>query len=192
MKRIFCGLSAFAALVVLAAPSAFCDSLVANQWYAIQWNGGIGSPVFNAPGYVGSAGTVLDNPGASSWTYTAGASGAELIVTDLFIDGDQFNVFNGATGLGITSVPANDGHTCGNDPIVCLQDPLLSHGYFFLSPGLSTISMTMFAEANGFTSGGAAFEIFTPNSATPEPGAAGLFLLGAAGLLAAKRRLLRR
>ncbi len=192
MKQRFLGFAALAALVVAGAPSAFCDSLVANQWYAIQWNGGIGTQVYNAPGYVGSMGTVLDDPGSAAWTYTAPSTGAELIVTDLFIHGDQFSVFNGSNNLGNTSTPANDGGTCGNDPVSCLNDPLSSHGYFFLVPGLSTISMSVIAEANGFSGGGAAFEIFTSSGSTPEPASAGLFLLGAVGLLAAKRRIAKR
>lgn len=185
-------LFALAALVALGAPSAFCDSVVANQWYAIQWNGPVGTPVFNAPGYTSSLGTVLNDPGSSPWTYTAGSNGAELIVTDMYLHGDQFSVFNGATNLGNTSTPANDGGTCGNDPVACLNDPLASHGYFFLAPGLSTISMSVIAEATGYTGGGAGFEIFTASGSSPEPGSVGLVLLGAAGLLAAKRRLVKR
>ncbi len=183
---------AVGALAALGAPAAFCDSVVANQWYAIQWSGSVGTPVFNSPGYTGSQGTVLQDPGASPWTYTAGPSGAELIVSDLYIHGDQFSVFNGASVIGNTSTPGNDGGTCGNDPVSCLNDPLASHGFFFLVPGLSTISMSVIAEASGFTGGGAAFEIFTSSTAAPEPGSVGLFLLGAAGILAAKRRFIKR
>ena len=193
MKHNLLGSVTLAALAVFGAPSAFCDSIVANQWYSIQWNSSVGVHVFNAPGYTSTSGTVLDDPGSSPWTFTAGIDGAQLIVTDLFTPGVLFSVFNGGSLLGHTSVPANGGGTCGNDPAACLNDPSSSHGAFFLAPGLSSISMMpLMAEAFGFTTGEAAFEIITPSGSTPEPGTVGLFLLGAAGVLAAKRRFVKR
>ncbi len=192
MNHKLFGFVAFTALAALGAPAAFCDSIVSNQWYAVQWGGPTGTPLYNAPSFTGSLGTVLDNPGTAPWTFTAGTSGAELIVTGLFGHASQFSVFNGTSVLGDTTAPVYDLGTCGNDPLACLNDPLASHGEFFLGPGMSTLSFAMIAaEATAFSHGEAAFEIVT-TSPTPEPGAFGLFLLGAAGLLAAKRRLVKR
>ncbi len=50
----------------------------------------------------------------------------------------------------------------------------------------------MQSEAAGFIGGGAAFEIFTAYTASPEPGTVGLFRRCAVGILAAKRRFSKR
>ncbi len=75
------------------------------------------------------------------WTFTAPPQGATLTVTDAFIYGDVFEVFDFGVSIGTTStVPTTNG-SCGDNPDVCLADPLASHGVFQLKAGPHEITI---------------------------------------------------
>jgi hypothetical protein len=63
-----------------------------------------------------------------------------LTVTDAFTRGDAFNVFDFGVPIGGTTV-VGAGGSCGSDPVVCVGDPLTSHGVFFLGPGNHSITI---------------------------------------------------
>jgi hypothetical protein len=166
-----------AVVLAVSAVPGFCGPIIVGNWYADGWSSGVGSNVTGSGGYTGSAGTVLLNPGTSPFTFTGAAT---LIVADLFIDGDQFQVFDNVVSIGTTPVPANDGATCGNDPLLCTSASW-SRGVFALGPGSHSITMTLTAAATGFTIGGGAFEII------PEPATFALMGLGILGIIARRK-----
>lgn len=94
--------------------------------------------------------------GDPPWTFTAGAGGAIISVTDAFLKGDRFEIFDGASSLGVTSVPAATG-ACGPDPDPCFADPGVSTGVFWVGPGAHSI--TIKAIASPFGSGAAYFKV---------------------------------
>jgi hypothetical protein len=94
--------------------------------------------------------------GDPPWTFTAPAGGATLIVTDAFLSGDRFQIFDFGAAIGATSIPSNGGD-CGDDPDPCVADPLVSHGFFSLAPGPHKITIQMLASP--FDAGAAYFRI---------------------------------
>jgi hypothetical protein len=94
--------------------------------------------------------------GAPPWTFTAPSGGANLTVTDAFLRGDQFEIFDFGTSIGSTSIPATSG-ACGDDPDPCLADPGVSHGVFPMAAGAHSI--TIKAKASPFGAGAAYFRI---------------------------------
>ena len=94
--------------------------------------------------------------GAPPWTFTAPAGGANLTVTDAFLRGDQFEIFDSGTSIGSTSIPATSG-ACGDDPDPCLADAGVSHGVFPMAAGAHSI--TIKAKASPFGAGAAYFRI---------------------------------
>jgi hypothetical protein len=121
---------------------------------------------------------------APPWTFTAGVSGAELTVTDAFIIGDEFEVLDFGVPIGFTPVVADSG-SCGDDPDVCVADPLVSHRVYALAAGDHSITIT--PTDSPFGSGAAYFrvdgEIFVQEIPTLAP--AGIVaLIGALALVA--------
>jgi len=94
--------------------------------------------------------------GTPPWTFTAPSGGATITVTDAFLRGDQFEVFDGGVSIGITSVPVTTG-SCGDNPDPCLIDPQVSHGVFTVGSGPHSI--TIKAKASPFGAGAAYFKI---------------------------------
>ncbi len=96
------------------------------------------------------------------WTFTAPAGGATLTVTDAFLLGDQFEIFDFGAQLGATSTPRDLGADCGDDPEPCIADPRVSQGLFSLSPGPHEITMRIKLSPFG---GGAAYFRVDPSAA---------------------------
>lgn len=94
--------------------------------------------------------------GSPPWTFTAPAGGATITVTDAFLRGDQFDIFDNGNPIGTTSAPATTG-SCGDNPDPCLADPQVSHGVF--SVGAGAHSITIKAKASPFGAGAAYFRI---------------------------------
>ncbi len=94
--------------------------------------------------------------GAPPWTFVAPSDGATLTVTDAFLKGDTFEVYDNGNLIGSTSAVAANGN-CGSDPVPCLADPTVSHAVFDLGPGAHSI--TIKALASPFQSGAAYFRI---------------------------------
>jgi hypothetical protein len=91
--------------------------------------------------------------GAPPWTFVAPSDGATLTVTDAFLKGDTFEVFDLGVPIGNTSVVPANSASCDSDPVPCLADPTVSHGVFNLGPGPHSI--TIKATASPFGSGAA-------------------------------------
>lgn len=126
-----------------------------------------------------SSGTPTVFLDAAPWTFTAPAIGAVLVVTDAFLSGDRFEVFDFGISLGLTSLPG-DPDDCGDDPVPCLADPDLSHGVFLLDAGDHFIAIIPVASAGGGSG-------YLQWSAVPEPGVLGLLGIGLASLALARR-----
>ncbi len=112
---------------------------------------------------------------------------AEVKVTDAFLKGDQFRIFDNNVPIGDTSsVPAAPG-TTGN-PDVAFADPTYSHGVFLLGPGSHLISIEVIT--NPYDGGGAFIRIDSL-SAAPAMSSAGITLVAialvAAGMLSLRR-----
>jgi len=107
-------------------------------------------------------------------------STAFLLVTDAFISGDVFELFDGLTSLGQTSaVVADAGIQISSDYQGAFDSVDYSSGVFELGAGTYTISGLVTQNASGFTSGGAAAALSSTNpvlAAVPLP-AAGWFLI---------------
>ena len=185
--------SVFLALAVLVCASpASAGSISVNTWYEFAV-ADIGSPATGCfpddpagPFCIPSSGTATSFAGAPAWTFTAGAAGATLTVTDVFESGDVFRIFDFGAPVGLTSafVPQVD---CGDDPVPCLTNAGMSHGVFAFAAGNHSITIT--PTQGGF---GAAYFLLqgdaggvTP-SPVPEPAT---FSLLAVGLAAAVRRM---
>jgi hypothetical protein len=173
---------ATAALVccLLAGPSATAraDTLaVGGGWQTFSWT--------NAPGSFNAEGAL---------TFTS-AQTTKLTVTDAFLDGDRFQVFDGATSLGLTSVPKDDGTQVGGDPDAAKANPKYSSGVFALSSGSHAITIKVASIAVGHPSGTAFLRVDAPSVDRPPPGGPGdspepatFTLLAAAGVCLAGYR----
>jgi hypothetical protein len=117
--------------------------------------------------------------GAAPWTYTTQAD-TVLTVTDAFLRGGAFEVFDNGALIGTTPLVAATGG-CGDDPIPCLADPLVSHNSFLLGPGnhSTTIRPTALPAP-----GSAYFRV----DAVPEPSTIFLSAIGLPAIFALPRK----
>jgi hypothetical protein len=120
---------------------------------------------------------------APAWTFVAPTGGAVLTVTDLFLAGDGFQIFDFGVSLGFTSPPSvNPPFSCGADPAACLASDRVSHGTFALAAGAHALSLVPFTTNSD--GGAGAFQV----SAVPEPASLVLVGSGIIGLVARARR----
>jgi len=135
---------------------------------------------------------VAEQTSSPPWTFSGPAI---VTLTDLFVRGDQFALFDNDVLVGDTSVPVNDGTiTCpppgvGNDIRGCLADPTYSHGVFDLGAGAHSLTIEVIQNALNNTGGAAVFQAASP---VPEPNTyiplLGLGLLGMAGVKIRRRQ----
>ncbi|HEV3036394.1 MAG TPA: hypothetical protein VHA33_01155 [Candidatus Angelobacter sp.] len=102
--------------------------------------------------------------GPPPWTFTS-TDNVNLTVTDAFLRGDTFKVFDGGVFVGLTPGVAAQGG-CDSDPAVCVADPLVSHATFTLAAGAHSITITPFAVTNP---GAAYFRLDAAPTPTPSP-----------------------
>jgi len=121
---------------------------VGSGWQTFSWS--------NAPGAFNSEG---------AFTFISGTP-TTLKVTDSFINGDQFEVFDHGTPIGTTSVPANDHRHINGNPGAAFKNPFFSHGTFTLPAGSHSLTFETIAIARGYTSGGAYFELIGKKAVT--------------------------
>jgi hypothetical protein len=77
-----------------------------------------------------------------------------VVVTDAWVNGDQFEVFDSGVSLGQTSAPGDDGRTAPDDPCAALIDPAWTSGVFTLGPGDHSITIKVLRFASGWSEGG--------------------------------------
>jgi hypothetical protein len=163
--------AAFAIALAGVLPATQADALVLDGgWDTFNWSGGV----------------------SASWvqTFSFTLTGSAILkVTDAFISGDMFDIFNFGVLLGSTSaVPAGLGLSIVDDYDAAFADGDWSSASFTLGPGSYEITGTVAQIATGFSSGGGALRLDTTvPSPVPIP-AAGWMLVTALGGIAALRR----
>jgi len=155
--------------------SARAAPIVTGLWYTFGF-AGTGSALVNGTGFgLGNIGVVAPD---APWTINL-AGPFQLIVTDGFLGGDRFELFDFGVSLGLTSlVSSTAGVDCSNAVLACLANPGISHGTFLLGAGNHSITGTV--PISPFN-GGAGFFIIRA-VAVPEPGSLALIAL-ALGIL---------
>jgi hypothetical protein len=141
--------------------------LVGAGWTAFSWTKGPG---------------VFNDEGPFSFTTTTPAT---LKVTDAFLDGDRFEVYNDKTLIGTCSKPTDTGTFVG-DPDQAFLDPHFSHGTWTLNPGSYALRFKTIEIASGAPDGEAFFRVDGGGGGgtgnVPEPGSLALAAFGALGL----------
>lgn len=166
MKRIARVLCAVAALACSAVPAGAGPITVGAGWEYFGWQ--------NGPG-------VWNDEGA--FTFDVPFS-TDLKVTDLFVDGDQFEVYDGGSLIGTTSLPADDGAWIG-DPDAAFADARWSSGEYLLGPGAHSLTFKTIRVPTGAPSGDAGFRV---DAVVPAPAAVVLGILGVSLVGTLRRR----
>jgi hypothetical protein len=178
-------------LVTLAIPS-FAGPINLGTWYEFG---------FTTPGVLAtgcdpndpsgpfcppSSGTPVTALTAPPWTFSSTLP-TLLTVTDAFLSGDQFQVFDLTTSLGNTSVPT-PGIDCGDDPVPCLATTGVSSRVFPLAAG--SHSLTIRPTIADFGSAYLRVDTAVPEPAMMLPVAAGLLFCCETARRMRRRRLL--
>jgi len=111
-----------------------------------------------AGGCVPSSGGNSVDAGNPPWTFNC-LGVCDVTVSDAFLNGDQFLLFDFAVPLGATSAVVVNGASCGSDPAICVPDVLSSSGVFPVLQGAH--SLTIQTIASPFGGGAAYFNIVT-------------------------------
>lgn len=175
---VICGL-----LLAVATSASAGPVLVGGPWYEFLFRAEVGSFVYNGTGATPSSGlnsVYADDP---PWTFTAGPDGVLLTVTDAFISGDAFEVFDYGVSIGSTPLVPHD-IIGGSDPAITSLSPDFSHGIFLLGAGDHSITIKLI---DMWGAGAGYFRVDSAGPAIPAPGAILLGTLGA-GLVGWMRR----
>jgi len=169
-------------VILLVKPLHASPIVVGNPfWYEF----GFTDPGVDA---TSGAGTIPSSGGNSmyapdpAWTFSS-PSPVNLTVTDAFLEGDAFNIFDFGVLIGATPAVANTGNDSGtDDPVVALTIPQLSHGVFFLAAGNHSLTIQPYQTVME----GAAF--FRTDAIVPLPDTLLLLGSGLLGLMGLRRK----
>ena len=174
--------------IAVASPFAFAD--------LAPINGGSGAAGDDPPITVGAGWwTTTDTPPAFFWnlgnwnlegpfTFSWPTS-VQLYVTDAFVKGDRFEVYDNDVLIGTTTqVPVAYGDVA--DPDTAFADPTYSSGVFLLDAG--THAITILNINNVAASGRGYLKVEPLHQAIPEPATLALVGLGVLSLLRRSRK----
>jgi hypothetical protein len=177
-------------LVLAVGGGAHAGPVGTGIWYQFYFQGDPATSTVSATGCsdaICTAGPSATTTFADSgpWTFDVGPGGATLNVTDAFLAGDSFEIFNGLGSLGRTPsvlpVPQNP-LDCGEDPADCFGTNGISFNSFALPTG--SYSLTVSVIESPAMRGSAFFEVLGDTNEIPTPGtltlmSLALFCLGA-------------
>lgn len=172
-----------AAAVLFTAGLSFADPINPpdGPWKEFLF-GGVGSFATEGSSAVPSGGgnsIALPDP---PWTFSGNYV---MTIVDAFLAGDEFSVYDFGVLVGTTSAPGGGTPASdASDPDDTLLDGSYGRGIFALGGG--SHSITIQVASSPFGSGAAFFRLDA--APVPEPAAAVLFALGAAGTYLRRRR----
>jgi hypothetical protein len=141
-----------ALLVVVGTANAAPIAVDNFNWYEFAF-GGAGSFATEGSGTVPSSGNNSQFAPDPPWTFDIKFP-TILTVTDAFLIGDQFAIYDFGAPIGATSaVPNTVGSFVTDDPAVAVLDPNLSHGAFALAGGAHSITIQAIQSPDGAGAG---------------------------------------
>jgi len=167
-KGLIIAIAAFMVFVgVQSANAATVPITVDGEWHGFSF---------------GSA----DSPWDTLFTFTLTGT-ATMTVTDAYLSGDQFEVFNFGDSIGLTSMPTTQGSGT-SDFDYAAANPQWSTGVWVFGPG--SYSISGIAVLSPYGSGGAGLMLESGGSAVPLPGAVWLLGSGLLGLAGFRKKLM--
>ena len=171
------------AVMAIAVPSAAQATPISlNQWYTFSF-GDVGSALGDGSGVTLGVNPPAIAAPAAPWDFITLAP-VQLVVSDGFNSGDQFELFDNLSSLGLTSTPTGGGD-CSSDITACLADITISKGAFILGAGSHSLTGTV---AASFSAGAGFFQVTDVVTAVPEPVTFSIFGAGLLGAAAMRRR----
>ncbi|HEY9873300.1 MAG TPA: hypothetical protein V6D12_07675 [Candidatus Obscuribacterales bacterium] len=86
---------------------------------------------------------------SSQFEFTAPSTGAIIEITDVFLKGDIFNIYDFGNFIGSTSVVPASTENITFDPDIAFADPTYSHGIFSLASGYHSITVVPAVSLSG-------------------------------------------